>query len=157
MVKSIDASLYGTINLTSPLFITKLYENTNVCAGVGSPFTCDMSFGSTFFIPIDYVFTANLKVILKNVPVDPTKTYTISLIYRQPTTVFYATTVKCTDTSGTFILGTPTTFATPVFNGGTAVSTITPNLIVQSFSIVSIANSSSIFSRFVSSSVNIYY
>ena len=127
MVKSIDSSLYG-YNHTKPTFISKLYENTTRCTREDSvsPFICDMAFGSTFYIPLDYVFTSNIRVIIKNVPLDPTKSYTISLIYRQPTTTFHATTARCIDTCGRPVLGSLNTFSQPLFNAGSSISTVTP-------------------------------
>ena len=158
MVKSIDRELYGNTTLTSPTYVTKLYEITTACTSTENPYVCDLSLGSTFYIPHDYDFTSLLRVVIKNVPMDPTKTYTFSLIYRQNATCFYASTVRCTDISGSYILGTGETFAACLFNGGQSINTVSPNLYVQSFSIVSLATSlGDGYERSVTSSVNVYY
>jgi hypothetical protein len=147
----------GASTLTGSLICNQVYESTTATTGTTSPFTVDMATGSTFYIPTDYTFASNFQLIITNVPTDTSKTYTISVIYRQPTTLFYISTARVSDTATTYILGTSSTFSAPSFNGGVPTLANTPNLIVQSFSIISTATSSSTFSRYVTTSVNNHY
>ena len=139
------------------LVCNQIYETTQATTGTTSPFTCDMGLGSTFYIPTDYTFASNFQIIITNVPTDTTKTYTISVIYRQPTTLFYSSTARVSDTASTYLLGTASTYSAPLFNGGVPVLANSPNLIIQSFSILSLATSTNTFSRFITSSVNNHY
>jgi len=152
---AIDIS--GATTLTGPLICNQIYETALATTGTTSPFTCNMALGSTFYIPTDYTFASNFQIIVTNVPTDTTKTYTISVIYRQPTTLFYISTARVSDTATTYILGTASTFSAPLFNGGLPVLANTPNLIIQSFSIISTATSTPTFTRYVTSSVNNHY
>lgn len=139
------------------LVCNQIYEITQATTGTTSPFTCNMALGSTFYIPTDYTFASNFQIIITNVPTDTTKTYTISVIYRQPTTLFYSSTARVSDTASTYLLGTASTYSAPLFNGGVPVLANSPNLIIQSFSIISTATSTNTFSRYITSSVNNHY
>lgn len=147
----------GNTTLTGSLICNQIYETAIATTGTTTPFTCNMALGSTFYIPTDYTFASNFQVIITNVPTDMTKTYTISVIYRQPTTLFYISTARVSDTASTYLLGTVSTFTAPIFNGGPPTLANTPNLIIQSFSIISTATSSSTFTRYITSSVNNHY
>jgi hypothetical protein len=154
---SSNLAVTGTTTLTGSLICNQIYETTIATTGTTSPFTCNMANGSTFYIPSDYTFASNFQIIITNVPTDTTKSYTISVIYRQPTTTFYSSTARVSDTASTYLLGTSSTYSAPYFNGGTPSLANTPNLIVQSFSIISIATSSSTYSRYVTTSINNQY
>jgi hypothetical protein len=151
----------GTLYVLTPIWLKNVYEmvtyvSTNSGTTPWSPFTADYSYGSIFYIPRDYVQSANFQVFIKNIPTDTTKTYTLTLVYYQPTALFYASTAKVSDTTGTnFLLGTSTTYAAPLWNGGTPVVSSAPNLIMQQFSIISIPTSALVYSRYVTSSVNV--
>jgi hypothetical protein len=147
----------GASTLTGSLICNQIYETTIATSGTTSPFTCNMANGSTFYIPSDYTFASNFQMIITNVPTDTTKSYTISVIYRQPTTLFYSSTARVSDTASVYLLGTASTYSAPLFNGGLPTLSNTPNLIIQSFSIISIATSSSTYSRYVTTSVNNQY
>ena len=154
--------ILGTLNVSGvstlgTLVCNQIYESTQATTGTTSPFTCDMALGSTFYIPTDYTFASNFQIIITNVPTDTSKTYTISVIYRQPTTLFYSNTARVSDTASTYLLGTASTYSAPLFNGGVPVLANSPNLIIQSFSILSLATSTNTFSRFITSSVNNHY
>lgn len=53
-----------------------------------------MALGSTFHVPTDYTFASNFQIIIMIVLTDITKTYSISVMYRQPTTLFYINTAR---------------------------------------------------------------
>ena len=150
-------TLAGANTFTGTNIFNKIYETIIATTGTTSPFTCNMALGSTFYIPTDYTFASNFQIIITNVPTDTTKSYTISVIYRQPTTLFYSSTARVSDTASTYLLGTVSTFVAPLFNGGLPVLSNTPNLVIQSFSIISTATSASTFTRYVTSSVNNHY
>jgi hypothetical protein len=139
------------------LSVNGIYETAQATTGTTSPFTVNMALGSTFYIPTDYTFASNFQLILTNVPTDTSKAYTISIIYRQPTTLFYISTARVSDTATTYLLGTSSTYSAPYFNGGVPTLANTPNLIIQSFSIISTATSASTFSRYVITSVSNHY
>jgi hypothetical protein len=147
----------GTNVWTGTNTYNSIYETAIGTTGTTSPFTANMALGSTFYIPTDYTFASNFQLILTNVPTDTTREYTISIIYRQPTTLFYISTARVSDTATTYLLGTASTFSAPSFNGGVPVIANSPNLIIQSFAILSIATSASAFSRFVTTSVSNHY
>ena len=152
-----NLNVSGTSTFNSVLIAKQIYETTTATTGTTTPFTCNMANGSTFYIPTDYTFASNFQIIITNVPTDTTKTYTISVIYRQPTTLFYSNTARVSDTASTYLLGTSSTYSAPLFNGGLPILSNTPNLVIQSFSIISTATSSSTFTRYVTSSVNNHY
>jgi len=54
-------------------------------------------------------------------------------------------------------LGTASTYAAPLFNGGIPTLTGSPNVIIQTFIISSIANSTGTYLRYVLSSVSNFY
>ena len=131
-----------------------VYER--VILAVSSPVTLDFSLGGIFYLPTNLIFTANIPVIITNIPTDNTKTYTVTLIYSQATTLFYSSTCRVSDTTGAYILGSATIFTAPKFNGPVSIVN-SPNIIYQNFNIVSLATTAGVFSRFVVSSVNNNY
>lgn len=154
----------SNISISTIQSIDKMYENT-LAVSVSStttpwfPYTLDYSLGSIFYIPTNYSTPTNFSIIITNIPTDTTKSYSITLIYYQPINTFYCNSIRCTDTSNTYILGTSTTFGTPLFNGGYPALNNAPNLIMQQFSIVSLYTSGSngITTRYISSSVSNSY
>jgi hypothetical protein len=151
----------GTLYVLTPIWLKNVYEmttyvSTNSTVSPWGPFTADYAYGSIFYIPSDYVQSANFQVVIKNIPTDTTKTYTLTLVYYQPTVLFYASTARVSDTTGSnFLLGTYNTYAAPLWNGGTPVVSSAPNLIMQQFSVISIPTSASVYSRYITSSVNV--
>lgn len=139
------------------LAINNMHETAQKISGSTSPFTCDMSLGSTFYIPSDYTFTIDFQVIITNAPIDTTKEMTISIIYYQSLTSFYISTARVSDATSTYILGTLSTFASPMFNGGVPTLANSPCLNIQTFSIISLASSSSVFTRKITTSINSFY
>lgn len=140
--------------------VNNIVENaTSVSANTTTspyyPYTLDYHLGSVFTIPSNYTTSANFSVILKNIPCDTGKTYAFTLLYYQPTNLVYCNQVRASDEMGSYILGTSSTFGTPLFNGGSSNISITtaPNLIAQSFYIVSIPTTSNTYSRYIISNV----
>jgi hypothetical protein len=139
------------------LAINSILETAQKIAGTASPFTCDMSLGSTFYIPSDYTFASDFKVIITNVPIDTSKEVSISIIYHQALTSFFISTVKVSDTAGNYLLGTVTTFGSPLFNQGVPTLANSPCLIIQTLSIISLASTTDVFIRKIVSSINSFY
>jgi hypothetical protein len=148
------SSFTGAATFQGALNTTGLYYETIITAsGSASPFTLDYSAGGIYFISTAAVPAANFSVIITNIPTDQTKTYTISLIYYQAANKYYASTARVSNTTGTtYLLGTSSTYAAPLFTGGTPVLTTAPCLIVQQFTIISISSV-----RYVTSSVSASY
>jgi hypothetical protein len=135
--------------------VRNVYER--VVLAVSSPnVTLDFNLGGIFYLPTNLIFTANIPVIITNIPTDNTKTYTVTLIYSQATTLYYSSTCRVRDTTGAYILGSASIFTAPKFNGPVSIVN-SPNLIYQNFSVVSLATTAGVFSRFVVSSVNNNY
>ena len=142
--------------------VNNIYENCSVVSANTTttpwfPYTLDYTKGSIFYIPSDYTTASNFNIIITNIPTDTSKVYTLSLVYYQPSNKFYCNGVRCIDAASSYILGTSSTFGTPFFNGGTPTLANAPNLIIQQFSIISIATTSGTFSRYVSTSVSNSY
>jgi hypothetical protein len=135
----------------------KITESVVSASGTANPFTIDYSAGNIYFIPRNYNLTTNFQLIITNIPTDTTKSYTVSVIYQQSSTSFICSTARVSNTSGVFLLGTASTYAAPLFNGGIPTLTASPNLIIQTFIISSIANSSGTYLRYVLSSVSNFY
>ena len=144
----------GTNSFQSTVF-TKglLYEASLSASGSASPFTLNYSLGGIFYIPTASVPSSNFSVIITNIPVDQNNVYTLSLLYYQASTSIYCNTLRVVDTTGTtYILGTSSTYASPLNCGGTPLLTTSPSLIIQQFTIISISSV-----RRVLSSVGSYY
>jgi hypothetical protein len=147
-----NLSITGQTNLGGILSSSKaiVYETAVAASGSGSPFTLDYSQGGVFYIPTASVPASNFSVILTNIPTDQTKVYTITLLYYQATNLFYGSTARVSDTTGSnYLLGTSSTFVAPLFNGGTPTLVSAPSLTIQQFNIISISGS-----RYVTSTVS---
>ena len=152
-----NATTLSTLDVTSNLNVSKIYEKINVI----DPATMilDMNLGSSFVLPLSFLPTTNYSIFIINAPLD-TNCKTVSLMSRQATTTFYATTLKVSNVSNQFILGTSTSVGSPIFNGGPQTFSTSPCLMIQCFNILSIpdtTNSLGTYSRFVTSSVNYHY
>ena len=153
-----------TTNLSTTTIenVNRIFENTlavveNTTTTPWYPYTLDYSLGSIFYIPTNYATASNFNIIINNIPTDITKSYTLTLIYYQSSNMFYCNGIRCLDTSNSYILGTSSTFGTPLFNGGTPTLANTPNLIIQQFSILSLFTSASVSSRYITTSVSNNY
>jgi hypothetical protein len=65
--------------------------------------------------------------------------------------------VRARDTTDTYVLATASTFETPKFSGGTPTFTTTPNLVIQTFNILSFPNGIDEITRHVISSVSPFF
>jgi hypothetical protein len=121
----------------------------------------DINLGNSFVLPLSFMPTANYSISIINVPLDiNNKILSVSLINRQATTTFYVNNLKVSNVSNQYILGTASSVASAIFNGGVPSFTTSPCLMIQSFNILSIpdtSNSLGTYSRFVTSSVNCHY
>ena len=144
-------AFYGVNNFA------KITESVVVASGTANPFTLNYSTGSIFYIPRNYTLTSNFQLIITNIPTDTSKSYTISVLYYQASTAYICSTARVSNTSAAYLLGTASTYAAPLFNGGIPTLTAFPSLIVQTFIISSIANSTGTYLRYVLSSVSNFY
>jgi hypothetical protein len=149
----------STINSVDKIFENAQMVASNTAVTPWYPYTLDYSKGAIFYIPSDYTTSTNFQVIITNIPMDKTKVYSLTLMYYQPTNLVYCNQVRVSDTFGNYILGTNSTFSTPLFNGGAPAVTVAPNLIIQTFYICSVFTSAgvSVLQRYVATSVSNNY
>lgn len=146
----------------SSCHISKIYERAFTYPLDTPTYTYDFSTAtsSTCICNISSM-TSNINIILTNIPTDVSKIYTVSFLFRQANTCFYIAGVRATDTTGTYLCGTSTTFQSPMFNGSTpSLSSTSTTVIIQSFSIPSFnisENGSMVYKRPVLSSVNSHF
>ena len=142
--------------------VNRIYENVKIVSNesiltTGTPYTIDYNLGSVFMIPSNWTVYPNFNLIIKNIPSDRTKTYTLTIIFYQPTNNYYCAGVMVYDTNNIDILGSKTagTFGIPFFNGGTPLINNAPSLTVQTFTVFGLkySLSSPIFNRYVFSNV----
>lgn len=118
------------------------------------------STSSTCVLPVINL-SSNFNIIITNIPTDTSKVYTVSFMFRQPSTCFYIGGVRASDTAGNYLCGTASTYGVPLYNGGTpSFSSTSVNVMIQSFSIPSfLVNESSVmvYKRPVLSSVNSHF
>lgn len=139
-----------TVNVISTKGL--MYEASLSTSGTTSPFTIDYSTGGIFYIPTSTTLSANFSVIITNIPTDQTKIYTVSVTYYQSSTKFYINSARITDTASSYILGTSSTYGTPLFNGGIPSITTSPCMIIQQFNIISISST-----RYITTSISNCY
>ena len=151
------SGLASTNTFTGVNNFQKINEVVSVTTGTASPFTCNYSLGNIFYIPTNYIPASNFQVIITNIPTDTSRSYTISIMYYQATTTSFCNTARVLNTSSVYLLGSASTFSSPLFNGGSPIVPQSPCLIVQNFIISSVANSTPTFSRYVCSSVSSFY
>jgi hypothetical protein len=153
------ASNMASLDLTGNLTVAKIYEKVNIVDAV--TLVLDINLGNSFVLPLSFMPTANYSISIINVPLDiNNKILSVSLINRQATTTFYVNNLKVSNVSNQYILGTASSVASAIFNGGVPSFTTSPCLMIQSFNILSIpdtSNSLGTYSRFVTSSVNCHY
>ena len=152
-----SSSVFQNVDINGNFTVSKIFEKTNIVDATS--LLLDMNLGSSFILPLSFLPTANYSISIVNVPLDTNKTFTITLITRQATTSFYASTLKVSNVSNQFILGSSSTVGSAIFNGGPPTFSTSPCLITQCFNIISIPDNSSLgtYSRFVVSSVNCHY
>ena len=153
----LNAITTSSLDVGSSLTVSKIFEKTNIVDATS--LLLDMNLGSSFILPLSFLPTANYSISIVNVPLDTNKVFTITLITRQATTSFYASTLKVSNVSNQFILGSSSTVGSAIFNGGPPTFSTSPCLITQCFNIISIPDNSSLgtYSRFITSSVNCHY
>ena len=160
-IRNINNQSIFTINTlsTNILYINQMYETVNILSG--PPYIIDYNIGSVFVITANTFTTPQLTII--NIPTDCTKLYTFSLIYIKSSSPSYTlSNIKCIDTLGAYIAGSSSTYQNLLLNGGTPSITTFPNIIVQSFSVVSMANVTApstinSYIRYVISNISNYY
>ena len=137
-VSNIDKIIETAIILTA-----NNYNSSN-----GGYLELDYNLGSLFSYPYFYpYFVSNISII--NIPTDITKVYTISLIFNQYSQSNFYQNTRCSDTNGNFILGSSSTFGSPLFNNGTPAANTSINYIIQTISIVSIPDVNNVYSRYL--------
>ena len=144
------STLTGETILNAALKTKQIYENTIACSGSSSPFTLNYSNSAVFYLPSDYSPAANFTVNIINIPTDTTKSYVVTLLYYQPVNKVYCNSVNVTDTTGATIKN-----GTPLYVGGTPSLTTAPCLVSQQFSIISIATSAGVYTRYVTSTIGV--
>lgn len=142
--------------------IQNVYENAisveaNTSSAPFHPYTLDYSKGSVFYIPSNYTTSINFQCIIKNIPTDTSKVYTFTLMYYQPSEKVYCNQMRISDTGANYILGTSSTYGTPLFGNGSPTLLVSPCLIVQQISVISIPTSAGVFSRYVTTSISNNY
>ena len=140
----------GETILNSALKTKQIYENCIACSGSASPFTMNYSNSAVFYLPSDYTPASNFTVNITNIPTDTTRTYVLTLLYYQPVNKVYCNSVNVTDSAGATIKN-----GTPLFVGGTPSLSTAPCLVSQQFSVISIATSAGVYTRYVTSTVGV--
>ena len=149
--------LRNNVEVNGNFTVSKILEKINIVDIVS--LVCDMNLGNTFTLPLTFMPTSNYAISITNVPLDTT-VKTITLISRQGTTSFFVNNLKVSNVSNQFILGSASTIASPIFNGGTPTFTNSPCVMVQCFNVISMPDTSNTlgtYSRFVTSSVNSHF
>jgi hypothetical protein len=152
-----NISTTGTITSTGLLTVGAMqsnsiyYENTQVITGVVNAYTLSYSAGGIFYIPSSIAITALSTLVITNIPISTTQSFTFTVGYYQASTRNYINSLRVSDTTGTtYLLGTSSTFATPLYNGGLpALTGTTPCLILQQFTVFSIGTA-----RYVGTSIS---
>ena len=150
--KDIYENTFTNKNNFTLLSVQSIYENV-IVAVTNPSIILDYNVGSIFYLPSDFVLSSNFSISITNIPTDVTKTYSVTLVYNQASTLYYSNLCKVTDTAGAFILGNASTFLSPRFNGAVTIVS-SPNLIYQNYNIISIASAGGVYTRYVVSSVN---
>ena len=143
----------GTLGITGATTSNSLYyENTQVIGGGVNAYTFSYSGGGLFYIPSSIAILANATLIVTNIPTTVSQSYTFTVGYYQASTRFYINSLRVSDTGSTYIVGTSSTFATPLYNGGTpALTGTTPCLILQQFTVFGLGSS-----RYVGTSISCF-
>ena len=148
----------SSLDVVGTVLVSKIYEKNTIMDS--TTLICDMALGSLFALPLSFTPTSNFSISIINVPINTGQTYSINIMMRQATTSFYISNLKATDTLGNYIIGTVNSVSSPLWNGGSPSLANSPCVILQSFNIVSLPNSSNplgVYTRFVCSSVNSHY
>lgn len=136
-----------SINTDTIQSVNRIFENAFPAAVSSttspfSPYTLDYSLGEVFYIPTDQTnTTGNFNIIITNMPTDKSKVYNITLLYYQPASSYYANGLRVLDNLGNYLLGTSSTWAPSLYSGGVPAGTASPNLMVQKFTLLPIADS----------------
>ena len=145
-LSTLNASYITTNGLYYEGLTSAIYISSNV-------YTLTYTNHGIFYIGGTENPTANFSVRIEQLPTDTTKVYTISLVYYQSTGTYYCNAVRASDTGGTYLLGTSSTYVAPKFSGGTPSFSTAPNLVIQQFTVVSFPDSLGATTRYVVSSV----
>ena len=153
-----NATVGGTLSVTGNLtcgsgIITQglVYEITNSIGTFASNgFSLSYGTGGVFYLPTASSITANMSMIITNIPTTTSQSYVFTVAYYQTTNRFYINNVRLSDTATTYILGTSSTYGTPLYNGGVpSLTTGTACLIFQQFTVFSFGAT-----RYVTTSVS---
>ena len=119
---------------------------------MANAYTLSYGVGGIFYIPTSLNMTANSTLFITNIPTTTTQSYTFTVGYYQTSTRFYINNLRVADTAAAYLLGTMSTFVTPLYNGGTpTLSGTTPCLILQQFTVFSIGSS-----RYIGTSISCF-
>lgn len=133
-----------------------MYETANLAPVSASVPTLNYALGSVFHIYSDQVPSSNFSVVITNIPfVSAVQTYTITLVYTTALKV-YCNNVRVSDTASTYISGTSSTYATPLYVGG-APTLSSSNAIIQTFSVITQYTSAAVQTRKVLTTISSYY
>jgi hypothetical protein len=136
----------GSLSVSGQTNLSQIGENFVSASGTSSPFTISYASGSVQYIPSDYStgLASNFSIKITNIPtqVSASRTYTISIIYKNSNKV-YANQVIIQDTASSYLCGSASaTYITPLYSGASTPSLSASNIIVQTFTIVYMLNSS---------------
>jgi hypothetical protein len=126
--------------------LSQVGESFIAVTGTASPFTLNFASGSVQYIPSDYStgLAANFNLKITNIPLQTagSKSYTFSVVYKNSNKVF-ANNLIIQDTGNNYLCGSAAaTYITPLYSGGTAPTITSSNMIIQSFTLFYILNSS---------------
>jgi hypothetical protein len=136
----------GSLSISGQTNIASVGESFISSSGSGSPFTINFSNGSVFYLPTDYTtgLSSNFNIKIQNIPLQTaaSRTYTMSIIYKNANKV-YCNGVIVQDTSSAYLCSSgASTYITPLYSGGSAPTITTSNMLVQTFTITYMLNSS---------------
>ena len=143
----------GSLNVNSDVTCTNVlitqglvYEVVGTAEQTSNALTLNYSLSG--LVNVGTMITLNATLAVTNIPTDTTKSYTFSVAYQQTATRYYIATVQFQDTTSAYITNGGTSgFVAPMFNGGTPALTGTNNcIIVQQFTVISVAGSRRVLS-----------
>ena len=132
-------SCLGSMWLYNALVTPSLmYETVNATGGVVNAYTINYATGGLFEIQTSPNAASTL--VVTNIPVDTTKSYTFTLVSTQASTRFFINTVQIQDTNSGYITNNGAAgFVAPLWNGGLPVlSGTTSCVIIQQFTVISV-------------------
>ena len=143
MLGTITENVYIPNTLTTQGLV---YEVVGTAGQTSNALTLNYSLSG--LVNVGTMITLNATLAVTNIPTDTTKSYTFSVAYQQTATRFYIATVQFQDTGSAYITnGGSSGFVSPLFNGGApALTGINNCIIIQQFTIISVAGSRRIIS-----------